>query len=99
MEPRYSTAVHELMASGFSGPSDGPISEYVFTDKSESLPTEEAIQAKLKELKKQYSDRQYQRDRAVAYPPLEEQMDILYHGGVDALKAELKRTKDKFPKP
>jgi len=33
------------------------------------------------------------------YPSWQAQMDLLYHGGVDALKAELKKTKDKFPKP
>ena len=42
---------------------------------------------------------QYQRDRADAYPSWQTQMDLLYHGGVDALKAELKKTKDKYPKP
>tara|TARA_R100000951_G_C2638544_1_gene180108 strand:+ start:1575 stop:1874 length:300 start_codon:yes stop_codon:yes gene_type:complete len=65
----------------------------------EKLPNEEAIQAKLKELEKQFADNEYQRDRAEAYPPLAEQLDILYHGGLDALKAELKKTKDKYPKP
>lgn len=42
---------------------------------------------------------QYQRDRADAYPSWQDQMDLLYHGGLDALKAELKKTKDKYPKP
>ena len=51
------------------------------------------------ERKKQRLATQYQRDRAVAYPPLADQMDLLYHGGVDALKAELKKTKDAHPKP
>ena len=54
---------------------------------------------KKKELQDDYDSKQYQRDRAVSFPPLAEQMDILYHGGVDALKAELKKTKDKYPKP
>ena len=59
----------------------------------------EKILEKLKDLNTDYDAKQYQRDRALAYPPLAEQMDILYHGGVDALKAELKKTKDKYPKP
>ena len=62
-------------------------------------PTEEAIQAKIIELQAEYDSKQYQRDRAADYPSWQEQMDLLYHGGVDALKAELKKTKDKFPKP
>ena len=54
-------------------------------------------QIKIEEQK--FKDTQYQRDRAADYPSWQEQMDLLYHGGVDALKAELKKTKDKFPKP
>jgi hypothetical protein len=47
----------------------------------------------------EYEAKQYKRDRAVSYPSWQTQMDLLYHGGLDALKAELKKTKDKFPKP
>ena len=47
----------------------------------------------------EYEAKKYQRDRAVSYPSWQTQMDLLYHGGLDALKAELKKTKDKFPKP
>ena len=54
-------------------------------------------QIKIEEQK--FKDTQYQRDRAADYPSWQEQMDLLYHGGVSALKAELKKTKDKFPKP
>ena len=66
---------------------------------TDEQPTEETIQTKLKELEADYDAKKYQRDRASAYPSWQEQMDLLYHGGVDALKAELKKTKDKFPKP
>ena len=61
--------------------------------------TNEQIETKLTELQADYDAKQYQRDRASAYPSWQDQMDLLYHGGVDALKAELKKTKDKFPKP
>ena len=36
--------------------------------------------------------------RRAEYPSWEEQIDILYHSGVDGLKTELKKTKDKYPK-
>ena len=38
-------------------------------------------------------------NRKLEYPPLEEQLDKIYHGGVDAWKAEIKAIKDKYPKP
>ena len=41
---------------------------------------------------------QYQRDRAVAYDPIPEQLDQIYHD-IDGWKARIKAVKDKFPKP
>ena len=94
----YFDAVQELVGGGISGKTEGPVSKINFHD-GQTPPTEEAIQAKLAELQAEYDNNKYQRDRASAYPSWQEQMDLLYHGGVDALKAELKKTKDKFPKP
>lgn len=81
---------------GFKVDEDGTVT-YLIPNQTE--PSEEQIQAKLTELQADYEANQYQRDRAADYPSWQEQMDLLYHGGVDALKAELKKTKDKFPKP
>ena len=36
--------------------------------------------------------------RKAEYPPLEEQLDKIYHSGVDAWKADIKKIKDKYPK-
>jgi len=36
--------------------------------------------------------------RRAEYPPLEEQLDKIYHSGVDAWKADIKKIKDKYPK-
>ena len=62
-------------------------------------PTESEIQAKIEELQAEYDAKQYQRDRAVAYPSTEDQLDMLYHQGIDGWKAEIKKVKDQFPKP
>lgn len=40
-----------------------------------------------------------QNQRAVEYPPLAEQLDKIYHEGIDAWKADIKAIKDKYPKP
>ena len=94
----YFEAVRSLVKQGLSGPTDGPISDYKF-DENTKKPTEAQIQAKLKELEDEYEKQAYARSRAKAYPSWQTQMDLLYHGGLDALKSELKKTKDKFPKP
>ena len=40
----------------------------------------------------------YTEARKAEYPPLEEQLDKIYHNGIDAWKAEIKTIKDKYPK-
>ena len=40
----------------------------------------------------------YTEARKAEYPPLEEQLDKIYHSGVDAWKADIKTIKDKYPK-
>ena len=56
------------------------------------------IQAKQAELKTAYDNAKYQRDRAEAYPSIADQLDDLYHNGIDGWKATIKTTKDKYPK-
>jgi len=36
--------------------------------------------------------------RKAEYPPLEEQLDKIYHSGLNAWKADIKAIKDKYPK-
>jgi len=38
----------------------------------------------------------YQREKE--YPSIADQLDTLYHSGLDAWKAQIKTVKDKFPK-
>ncbi len=41
----------------------------------------------------------YKINRANEYPSIEDQLDNIYHNGIDAWKATIKVTKDKYPKP
>ena len=36
--------------------------------------------------------------RVVEYPPIKDQLDKIYHSGIDAWKADIKVIKDKYPK-
>lgn len=40
----------------------------------------------------------YIRNRVAEYPSINDQLDLLYHGGMDAWKAAVKAVKDKYPK-
>ena len=59
---------------------------------------EEDILAKEKELQAEYDANKYQRNRAEAYPSIKDQLDDLYHNGIDGWKKTIKTVKDKYPK-
>ncbi len=56
------------------------------------------IETKMVELQAEYDANQYQRNREKEYPSIAEQLDDLYHNGIDGWKATIKITKDKYPK-
>ena len=41
----------------------------------------------------------YQGQRKAEYPSWQDQLDKIYHSGIDAWKADIKAIKDKYPKP
>lgn len=41
----------------------------------------------------------YKYARADEYPSIEDQLDNIYHNGIDGWKATIKTVKDKYPKP
>ena len=86
-------ALNILCPNGFS------YNEKTITTVSDPVPTQAELDAKVAELKEEYDAQEYARSRADAYPSFAEQFDLLYHKGVTGLKAELKKTKDKYPKP
>ena len=57
------------------------------------------IEAKQAELKTAYDNLDYARKRALEYPTIVDQLDKIYHSGIDAWKADIKAIKDKYPKP
>ena len=41
----------------------------------------------------------YKAQRAQAYPSIADQLDTIYHEGIDAWKAQIAAVKQEFPKP
>ena len=56
------------------------------------------IQTKINELQAEYDAKEYQRQRANEYPSMADQLDDIYHNGIDGWKATIKITKDKYSK-
>ena len=66
---------------------------------NDTTPISEAdIKAKQTELQTEFDNKEYQRKRAVEYPSIKDQLDDIYHNGVDGWKTTIKAVKDKYPK-
>ena len=64
----------------------------------ETKPTKKEFDDAVAICKSEWNAQDYARARKDEYPSYAEQFDILYHKGIAGLKAELKKTKDKYPK-
>ena len=62
-------------------------------------PTQAEIDAEIVRLNKVFESTEYQRDRKPEYPAIEDQLDDIYHNGIEGWKATIKKVKDKYPKP
>ena len=56
------------------------------------------ITQEMDKLQTEYNAQDYARKRANEYPSMADQLDDIYHNGIDAWKATIKVTKDKYPK-
>ena len=65
-----------------------------------SKPTESDCTAGLAALQAAWDleNDSYKSKRRAEYPSLVDQLDDIYHNGIDAWKATIKTTKDKYPK-
>ena len=77
--------------------SDNDVKKIEWLEKTTPI-AEKEILAKQKELQADYDAKQYQRNRASEYPSIADQLDDLYHNGIDGWKETIKAIKDKYPK-
>jgi len=68
-------------------------------DTEQAQPTDAEIDAEVARLQAEYEANEYQRQRAAAYPSIADQLDTIYHKGIDAWKAEIAAVKTEYPKP
>ena len=68
------------------------------SDNNEVILDQSLVDAELTRLQAEYDNNQYQRDRATEYPAIADQLDDIFHNGIDGWKATIQLTKDKYPK-
>ena len=69
-----------------------------YSTNTKPLPTEQEVVEKDVELKYQEEVNVYQEKRKLEYPDWGDQLDQIYHSGIDAWKKDIKVIKDKYPK-
>ena len=73
-----------------------------WNDSESEKPTEAEINAKITELQADYDAKKYQRDRAVSYPSIQEQLDMQYWdavNGTNKWQEAVAKVKTDNPKP
>jgi len=113
--PHLSKAIQKLLPdahfvlSGFEGKESYEKIQWVvgqdytnqnlFGEPDFEIPSWEEVEKVWNELKAEYATFEYQRKRKPEYPAIEDQLDLLYHKGVEGWKEEIQKVKDKYPKP
>ena len=69
-----------------------------WADTEQTQPTQEEIVQKIAEIEYTEEVEAYKEVRAKAYPVMSEQLDKIFHEGIDAWKAEIQAIKDDHPK-
>ena len=66
------------------------------SENKDSQPTDDELNAAYTAWK---NANEYKQNRVAEYPPIEDQLDDIYHNGVAGWKTTIKAIKDKYPKP
>jgi hypothetical protein len=94
---RLSDAIYAINPSAKFVIRANDIDRITWTDGTTAIAKSD-IQAKMTELQTAYDNNKYQRDRAAEYPSIKDQLDDIYHNGIDGWKTTIKAVKDKYPK-
>ena len=97
MSIRVIDAVLEINPSAVISVSDNNIDSIQWLNGTTPISKAD-IEAKITELQTIYDNNKYQRDREAEYPSIKDQLDDIYHNGIDGWKTTIKAVKDKYPK-
>ena len=95
----YLVTVRDQQWFGWSNPKDKVYANLIVHDGG-AKPTEADCTNGLKALQDAWDleNNSYKSKRRAEYPSIEDQLDKIYHSGIDAWKADIKAVKDKYSK-
>ena len=71
--------------------------EFISWDGPDAQPTQEELETAWTQIQTAH-DNDYARKRSAEYPSIVDQLDKIYHDGINEWKKVIKATKDKYPK-
>ena len=95
----YLVTVRDQQWFGWSNPKEKVYANLIVHDGG-AKPTEADCTNGLKALQDAWDleNNSYKSKRRAEYPSIEDQLDKIYHSGIDAWKADIKAVKDKYSK-
>ena len=97
-EIRISDALQSLRRNSEYSVTGDAYSGLNWLDKTQTKPTEQEVEERIAVLKYQEEVNVYQEKRKLEYPNWGDQLDQIYHSGIDVWKSDIKKIKDKYPK-
>ena len=97
-EIRISDALQSLRPNSEYSLAGNAYSGLNWLDKTQTKPTEQEVEERIAVLKYQEEVNVYQEKRKLEYPNWGDQLDQIYHSGIDVWKSDIKKIKDKYPK-
>ena len=97
-EIRISDALQSLRPNSEYSITGDAYSGLNWLDKTQTKPTEQEVEERIAVLKYQEEVNVYQEKRKLEYPNWGDQLDQIYHSGIDVWKSDIKKIKDKYPK-
>jgi hypothetical protein len=97
--PKIGDAVARIRPDSSFNVYDEDISKIEWHDTETECPTEEEILESLSILQEETSFNAYKSLRQKAYPPIGDQLDVLFHGGLELWREKIQSVKNSYPKP
>ena len=94
----YLVKLHTGQWFGWSNSKNKVYANLIIHDASKDKPTEQECTDGLAKMQSDFDALAYQRNRRSEYPSIVDQLDDIYHNGVDGWKTTIKAVKDKYPK-
>ena len=94
-----SAAILELVPNASFAINGNDLSTLDWQDEINPQPVDENIRDKMTERETRWDNIELARlNRKLEYPSIVDQLDEIYHNGIDSWKEKIKEVKDKYPK-